>query len=126
MGFYQIAKIKFESEIKTHPQAVIEEFDFKAPNWYKNGRVYTKEDDLTKYTLQKIGEKLFVLTIEQLDLFGIDLGEWNEKDYPERGNLVKEVLNEIEKEFKSKIEITEFSRNAMLKDSFVKLLQQKI
>jgi hypothetical protein len=112
MAFYQIAKIKFEVEIKTHPQVVIEEFDFKAPKWYKNGRVYTKDDGLSRYILQKIDKKLFVLTIEQLDLFGIELGKWNEKDYPERDNMIKEVLDEVEKGFMSRIKIIEFSRNA--------------
>ena len=111
MGFYQIAKITFEAEIKTHPQVFIEEFDFKASKWNKNGRVYTKDDGLSRYTLQKIGEKLFELTIEQLDLFGVDLGEWNEKDYPERENLIKEALDEIEKESMSRIKIIDFSRN---------------
>jgi len=113
MGLYQIAKITFEAKVKTHPQAVICEFDFKAPKWYKNGRVYTKDDGLSRYTLQKIEEKLFELTIEQLDLFGIDLGEWTEKDYPERENIIKEVVEEIEKELKSKIHIIEVNRTAM-------------
>ena len=82
MGLHQIAKIRFKAEVKTHPQAVIDEFDFKAPKWYKTGGSYIKDDGLSKYTLQKTGEKLFELSMEQLDLFGIDLGEWTEKDYP--------------------------------------------
>jgi len=110
MGFYQIAKITFEAEIKTHPQAFIEEFDFKASKWSKNGRVYTKDDGLSRHTLKKIGEKLFELTIEQLDLFGVDLGEWNERDYPERENMINETLNEIKIEFKSKINILKINR----------------
>ena len=113
MAFYQIAKIRFEAEVKTHPQAVISEFDFKAPKWYKNGRAYTKDDGLRKYTLQKIGEKLYELTIEQLDLFGIDLGEWTENNYPERENIIKEVVDEIKTELKSKIRIIEVNRTAM-------------
>ena len=113
MAFYQIAKIRFEAELKTHPQVIIAEFDFKAPKWYKNGRSYIKDDGLSKYILQRIGEKLFELTIEQLDLFGIDLGEWTEKDYPERENIIKEVVDEIEKELKSKIRIIEVNRTAM-------------
>ena len=111
MGFYQIAKITFEAEIKTHPQAFIEEFDFKASKWSKNGRVYTKDDGLSRHTLKKIGERLFELTIEQLDLFGVDLGEWNKRDHPERENLIKEALDEIEKESMSRIKIIYFSRN---------------
>ena len=110
MAFYQIAKITFEAEVKTHPQVVMEEFDFKASNWYKNRRIYTKDDGLSRYTLQKIDKKIFVLTIEQLDLFGIELGGWNEKDYPERENIINESLEEIEKEFKTKINILECIR----------------
>ena len=45
---YRIAKITFEAEIKTHPQAVTEEFDFKAPKCNKYGRIYIKGDDLSK------------------------------------------------------------------------------
>ena len=40
MGFYQIAKITFEVEIKTHPQAVTEEFDFKVARWHKGGSLH--------------------------------------------------------------------------------------
>ena len=112
MGFYQIAKIKFEAEVKTHPQAIMEEFGFKAPKWYKNSRAYTKDDGLSRFTLQKIGEKLFELTIEQLDLFGMDLGEWKEKDYPERENIIKEALGEIEKEVRSKVNLVTIDRMA--------------
>ena len=107
---YQIAKITFEAEIETHSQAIIEEFDFKSPKWYKNWKSYIKDEGLSRYTLQKIDKKLFVLTIEQLDLFGIDLGEWNKQDYPERENMIKEVLNEIEREFKCKINILKINR----------------
>ena len=110
MGFHQIARISFEAEIKTHPQAIVEEFDFKASKWCKNGRIYVKDDGLSRYTLQKIDKKIFVLTIEQLDLFGIDLGEWNEKDYPEREKIIKETLNEIEIEFKSKVRLSRIDR----------------
>jgi len=110
MGLYQIAKIKFETEVKTHPQAIMEEFDFKAPKWYKNGRTYTKDDGLSRFTLRKIGKKLFELTIEQLDLFGMDLGKLDEKDYPERENIIKEALGEIEKEIKSKINLVKIDR----------------
>jgi hypothetical protein len=110
VAMHQIAKITFEAEIETHPQVIVEEFDFK---WYKHGRIYAKDDGLCRYTLQKIDKKLFVLTIEELDLFGIELGKWNEKDYPERENIIHEVLKEIEREFKSKIQIIEVDRNAM-------------
>jgi len=110
MGFYQIAKITFEAEIETHPQAIVEEFDFKAPKWCKNGRTYTKDDGLIRYILHKIDKNSFVLTIEQLDLFGIELGEWNGKDYPERENIINETLNEIEKEFKSKVRLLRIDR----------------
>jgi len=103
--------IKFEAAIKTHPQVIVEDFDFKAPRWYRNGLKYTKDDGLSRCTLQKTGEKIFVLTIEQLDFFGIDLGEWNEKDYPERENMIKETLDEIEKEFKIRIKVIEISRD---------------
>jgi hypothetical protein len=113
MAMHQIAKITFEAEIRTHPQAIVEEFDFKPPKWYKNWRIYTKDDGLSRYTLQKIGKKIFVLTIEQLDLFGMDLGEWNEKDHPERENIIHEVLNEIERELKSKINILKINRMAI-------------
>ena len=113
MAMRQIAKITFEAEVKTHPQVIVEEFDFKAPKWYRTGRKYTKEDGLSIYSLQKIDKKIFVLTIEQLDLFGIDLGEWSEKDYPERENIINETLHEIEKEFGSKINILKTSRKAI-------------
>jgi hypothetical protein len=112
VAMHQIAKITFEAEIKTHPQARVEEFDFNAPKWHKTDGKYVKDDDLSRCTLQKIGNKIFVLTIEQLDLFGIDLGEWNEKDHPERENMIKETLNEIEKEFKCKINILKINRVA--------------
>jgi len=51
-----------------------------------------------QYTLQKIGEKLYELTTEQLDLFGIYLGEWTENDSPERENIIKKVVDEIKSE----------------------------
>jgi len=95
---YQIAKITFEAEIETHSQAIIEEFDFKSPKWYKNWKSYIKDEGLSRYTLQKIDKKLFVL------------GEWNKQDYPERENMIKEVLNEIEREFKCKINILKINR----------------
>jgi hypothetical protein len=113
MAMHQIAKITFEAEVKTHPQVVIEEFDFKVSNWYKNRRIYTKDDGLSRYTLQKIDKKIFILTIEQLDLFGIELGGWNEKDYPERENIINGALKEIEKEIKNKIKILEINRKAI-------------
>ena len=111
MGFHEIAMIKFEAAVKMHPQLMIDAFDFKAPNWNRNGRKYTKDDELGRYTLQKTGEKTFALTIEQLDFFGIDLGGWDEKDYPERENIIKETLGEIEKEFKTKVNVTEIIRD---------------
>jgi hypothetical protein len=68
---------------------------------------------VSAFSLQKIGNKIFVLTIEQLDLFGIDLGEWNEKDHSERENTIRETLNEIEKEFKCKINILKNNKIAI-------------
>ena len=113
MAMHQIAKITFEAEIKTHPQMVTEEFDFKASRWRKEGRIYVKGDDLSRYTLQKTDKKLFILTIEQLDLFRIEPGKWNENNYPERENLIDEALIEIEREFKSKINILKIDRVAI-------------
>jgi len=110
MTFHQIAKITFEAEIKTHPQAIMEYFDFKAPKWFENGLVYVKDDGLSRYTLKKIDNKVFVLTIEQLDLFGIELGEWNEKDHPERENMINETLHEIEKEFGTELSVVDIVR----------------
>jgi hypothetical protein len=110
MGFHQIARISFEAEIKTHPQVIVEEFDFKAPNWFKGWLKYIKEDGLSRYTLQKVSKKLFVLTIEQLDLFGMDLGLWDENSNPERENIIKETLQDIEKEFGTKLSIVDIVR----------------
>jgi len=113
MVFHQIAKITFEAEIKVHPQAIKEEFEFNASRWYRNGRTYIKDDGLSRYALQKIDSKLFVLTIEQLDLFPIDLGDWSANDYPERETLINETLDEIEKEAGCRIRVIGVSRNAM-------------
>jgi len=38
------------------------------------------------------------------------LGELNEKEHPERENMVKETLGEIEKELKSEINIVKIDR----------------
>ena len=110
MGFHQIARISFEAEIKTHPQVIVEEFDFKAPGWFKGWLKYIKDDGLSRYTLQKISKKLFVLTIEQLDLFGIDLGPWDKNSHPERENMINETLHDIEKEFGTKLSVVDIVR----------------
>jgi len=110
MSFYQIAKIQFEADVKAHPQAIMEEFDFNAPAWNRSSRSYAKDDGLGKYTLTKIGNKVFNLTLEQLDLFGIDLGTWNEKDYPEREKWIKDVLAEVSKGLGSEARVTSIIR----------------
>ena len=113
MAFHQIVRITFEAEVKTHPQAIIEDFDLNAPKWSKIRTTYVKDDGLSRYTLQKTGKKLFVLIIEQLDLFGVDLGVWNEKDYPERENIIKETISEIERGVQSKITILKIQREVL-------------
>jgi hypothetical protein len=60
--------------------------------------------------IQALSKKTFLLTIEQFDLFGIDLGKWNESQHPERENIINEALKKIEKEFKTKINILECIR----------------
>jgi len=110
MRTYQIVKITFESDIKVHPQAVIGTFDFKASKWIRKDKGYAKDDDLIKYSLQKTGENVFVLLIEQVDLYGLDLGKWDEQDHPEREKLIREVLSEIQRGLGSEVRIIQVDR----------------
>ena len=72
MAMYKIAKIKFETEIDVSQQNNPEDI-FKSGRWNKYGETYTKDDDLTRCSLQRVKEKMFVLEIELTDLFFIEL-----------------------------------------------------
>lgn len=107
---YRIAEIKFEADIEMHPQAKAEYFDFKASKWNKNGIIYVKDEDVVKYTLKKACKNLFVLIVEGLDLFGIDVGKWNEHEHPEWESIINQSLEEIKNGLKTNIKIIEVKR----------------
>ena len=104
MSFHQIVEIKINAKKETSSE------EFKVQKWYNDGNEFIKDDELSKCRLRKIDEQTFIFTIEQLDLFGIDLGIWTEKDHPERENMIKELIDKIKQGLKCEITITEIKR----------------
>jgi hypothetical protein len=109
MALHQIAEIRIVIE-QVGRNHIIDKLDFKAEHWYKSGTAYIKDDEISKFTLKKIDERTFMLTVEQLDLFGIELGRWDESQHPERENLIKEALSDIRVGLQCEIKIMEYKR----------------
>jgi hypothetical protein len=112
MTFRQIATIKLELETIDSKDKK-KESNSESCSWNNYGNSYAKDGDLTKYTLQKIGEKVFFIKIELFDFFNMDSGKWNENDFPEWGNIINSMLSGLEKEFNCKIKIIEIDRNVI-------------
>jgi len=51
-----------------------------------------------------------MLKIKLTDFFNLNTGDWNEKDYSERQELIKKTLDEIEKEFCCKTKIIKMKK----------------
>jgi len=109
MALHQIAEIRINIE-QAGMNRIMEKSEFKAERWYKSGAAYVKDDEISKFSLKKIDERTFVLSIEQWDLFGIELGIWDESQHPERENLIKEALNDIRTGLKCEIKVVECVR----------------
>ena len=113
MAFHVIAKIKFEAKISVHPQAFTSYIDLDYPPWAESGDSYVKDEDVIRYTLTKTSDDEFVLVIEQIDLFGLELGKWTDKQYPKRQAILDSALKEIEETLGTKITVKEIKREIL-------------
>ena len=102
--FYTTAEMILEVE------QAIKHIEIKMPQWYKNGSLNIREDEFSRITVTQIDEKTLNIKLEQMDLFGIDKGSWNEKDHPERERILKEIIEQIEIATKIKTIIKEIKR----------------
>ena len=73
MAFLKIAEITFQAHVRIHPQLMEGYIGIESPLWTREGKRLVKSTDLERLAIEKIGEALFLLTIEQFDLFGANI-----------------------------------------------------
>jgi hypothetical protein len=105
--------MKFEAKVIVHPQSLPTYIELDSPPWTKIGDSYVKDEELVRYTLIKISNDEFALVIEQIDLFGLEIGKWTDEQYPVRKVLVDSVLREIEDTLGVKITVKEIRREVL-------------
>ncbi len=113
MPFHVIAQIKFQAKVVIHPQSLPTYIELESPPWTMIGDVYVKDEELFRYSLSKISDDEFVLIIEQIDLFGLEIGKWTDEQHPERKSLVDSALREIEETLGTKITVQEIKREVL-------------
>jgi hypothetical protein len=113
MPFHVIAQIKFEAKVVVHPQSIPTYIELDSPLWTEIGDAYVKDEEIARYTLTKTSNDEFVLVIEHIDLFGIDIGKWTDEQYPERKALIDSILREIENILGAKITVKEIRREVL-------------
>ena len=100
---YQI----FEVKLKPKEIDLQENFDkVNKLNWYFNGKNLIKNDDGLQYVLDLSHFNVKCLASE---LFYIKEGEWSPEDNPGREEIIKLVINELEK-LPFSLEINEIQR----------------